>query len=67
VVTLHQVDYAKRYCPRVVALKLGEVFYDGPSEQLNEAKLAALYGSQAQLTTTDNQDQAVPQLWPQMA
>ncbi|GDY25593.1 MULTISPECIES: phosphonate ABC transporter ATP-binding protein [Agarivorans] len=67
VVTLHQVDYAKRYCPRVVALKLGEVFYDGPSEQLNEAKLAALYGSQAQLTTTENQDQAVPQLWPQMA
>ncbi|MGY5452835.1 phosphonate ABC transporter ATP-binding protein [Agarivorans sp. MS3-6] len=67
VVTLHQVDYARRYCPRVVALKLGEVFYDGSSEQLDEATLAALYGSKAELNTSEENDLAVQQLWPQMA
>src|SRR2546430_991477 len=30
IVTLHQVDYALRYCKRVVALKGGKVVYDGP-------------------------------------
>ncbi len=31
VVTLHQVDYALRYCDRVVALKAGKMVYDGPT------------------------------------
>ncbi|MDP3175944.1 MAG: phosphonate ABC transporter ATP-binding protein, partial [Phenylobacterium sp.] len=30
IVTLHQVDYAMRYCDRVIALKAGKVVYDGP-------------------------------------
>ena len=30
-VTLHQVDYAMRYCDRVVALKAGKIVYDGPT------------------------------------
>ena len=30
VVSLHQVDVAMRYCPRVVALRHGTVVYDGP-------------------------------------
>lgn len=33
VVTLHQVDYALRYCERIVALRQGHVFYDGSSQQ----------------------------------
>ena len=32
VVTLHQVDYALRYCERVVALKAGKIVYDGPAD-----------------------------------
>ncbi|GGB00932.1 phosphonate ABC transporter ATP-binding protein [Agarivorans gilvus] len=67
VVTLHQVDYAKRYCPRVVALKQGEVFYDGPSEQLGDNSLAALYGSQSEQDSPQQTPQTVPQLWPQTA
>ena len=31
IVTLHQVDYALRYCDRVVALKAGKIVYDGPA------------------------------------
>ena len=45
-VTLHQVDYALRYCRRAVALKAGEVVYDGPTEGLDRARLSDIYGSE---------------------
>ena len=44
VVTLHQVDYALRYCPRVVALKAGKIVYDGPATGLGRDKLIDIYG-----------------------
>ncbi len=47
VVSLHQVDMAMRYCPRVVALHQGRVVYDGPSRDLTPALLRNLYGMQA--------------------
>jgi phosphonate transport system ATP-binding protein len=45
VVTLHQVDYALRYCERVVALKGGHIHFDGKAAQLSEPYLNQLYGS----------------------
>ncbi|MBE7374489.1 phosphonate ABC transporter ATP-binding protein [Pseudomonas lopnurensis] len=45
VVTLHQVDYALRYCSRVVALKGGRIHYDGPSAALSDRLLNDLYGA----------------------
>lgn len=47
VVSLHQVDMAMRYCPRVIALHQGRVVYDGPSSELTPALLRSLYGMQA--------------------
>lgn len=47
VVSLHQVDMAIRYCPRVVALSQGRIVYDGPSAHLTPALLRELYGMQA--------------------
>jgi phosphonate transport system ATP-binding protein len=44
VVTLHQVDYALRYCDRVVALKAGKIVYDGPATGLKRAQLIDIYG-----------------------
>jgi phosphonate transport system ATP-binding protein len=44
VVSLHQVDYALRYCPRVVALKAGRIVYDGPSAGLDHVRLVDIYG-----------------------
>ena len=44
VVTLHQVDYALRYCDRVVALKAGKVVYDGPADGLERKQLIDIYG-----------------------
>lgn len=44
VVTLHQVDYALRYCDRVVALKAGQKVYDGPASGLDRKTLIDIYG-----------------------
>jgi phosphonate transport system ATP-binding protein len=44
IVTLHQVDYAIRYCQRVIALKAGRIAYDGPSSGLDKPTLIEIYG-----------------------
>ena len=36
-VSLHQVEFALKYCPRTVALHRGRVVYDGPSAALTPA------------------------------
>ncbi|MBA4255975.1 MAG: phosphonate ABC transporter ATP-binding protein [Polaromonas sp.] len=48
VVSLHQVDVAMKYCPRVVALHQGKVVYDGPSSALTPSLLRELYGVQVE-------------------
>jgi len=47
-ITLHQVDYALRYCDRAVALKVGKVVYDGPTAGLDRARLIDIYGPEFQ-------------------
>jgi phosphonate transport system ATP-binding protein len=47
-VSLHQVQYARHYCPRTIALRRGEVVFDGPSAGLTPELLAELYGSAVQ-------------------
>ncbi len=47
VVSLHQVDFAVRFCPRIVALGQGRVLFDGPATALTPAILAAVYGATA--------------------
>lgn len=46
-VSLHQVEFAIRYCPRTIALNRGRVVYDGPSDALTPALLGELYGTSA--------------------
>lgn len=43
IVTLHQVDHAWKYCEQIIALREGEVFYQGAATELSEQKLKALY------------------------
>ncbi len=45
VVSLHQVEFAIKYCPRTIALHRGQVVYDGPSSALTPQLLGELYGS----------------------
>jgi phosphonate transport system ATP-binding protein len=47
-VSLHQVDYALKYCPRTIALKSGTVAYDGPSSALTPSLLNGLYGAESE-------------------
>lgn len=47
VVSLHQVDMALKYCPRVIALHQGQVVFDGAASALTPALLRELYGMHA--------------------
>ncbi|MGV3634803.1 MAG: phosphonate ABC transporter ATP-binding protein [Pseudorhodoplanes sp.] len=47
-VSLHQVEYALKYCPRTIALKAGRIAYDGPSSALTPAFLNQLYGAESE-------------------
>ncbi len=48
VISLHQVSLARRYCDRVLALRDGELVYDGPGDALTPAFLQQLYGAAAE-------------------
>ena len=59
IASLHQVEYARRYCPRTVALRDGRVAFDGPSERLTPDFLRGLYGAGCEdiLGPSDDGDQ----------
>jgi phosphonate transport system ATP-binding protein len=48
VVSLHQVDFAVRYCERTVALRDGRIVFDGASEKVTPQFLRKIYGSQCE-------------------
>jgi len=48
VVSLHQIDYALQFCPRVVALKDGRIVYDGAAGDLTRERLVEVYGAEYQ-------------------
>ena len=48
IVSLHQVEYAMSYCPRTIALRNGEIVYDGPSTALTPQFLTELYGDESE-------------------
>lgn len=47
-VSLHQVEYATRYCSRTIAMREGTIVYDGPSTALTPAFLEELYGKDSE-------------------
>jgi phosphonate transport system ATP-binding protein len=53
IVSLHQIEYALRYCTRVVALHQGHVAYDGRACDLTRARLCEIYGGDADLLFGD--------------
>jgi phosphonate transport system ATP-binding protein len=46
IVSLHQVDYAKDYCQRIVGLADGKVLLDVVADQVSNENLIELYGSE---------------------
>ncbi|OED63462.1 phosphonate ABC transporter ATP-binding protein [Vibrio splendidus ZS-139] len=51
IVTLHQVDHALKYCENIIALKDGQVFYEGNSAELTKPQLEDLYRSKKSTNT----------------
>jgi phosphonate transport system ATP-binding protein len=47
-VSLHQVDYARAYFDRVIAMRAGEIVFDGPAARLTPEFLTELYGASAE-------------------
>ncbi|HLS54032.1 MAG TPA: phosphonate ABC transporter ATP-binding protein [Tissierellaceae bacterium] len=42
-INLHDVDLARKYCQRIIALKDGKVYYDGKAGDLDEKQLEKIY------------------------
>lgn len=76
VVSLHQVNVAMKYCPRTVALRHGQIVFDGPSTSLTPALLRELYGADADeilalpdhiSALQDKRERASSPAWPVVA
>jgi phosphonate transport system ATP-binding protein len=66
VVSLHNVAMARRYCDRIIALRAGELVFDGSPMELDDSKLRHLYGaSTEELLMDHNPLDAPPQTPPQ--
>lgn len=55
VASLHAVDLALHWFPRVIGLRAGEVAFDLPPVRVTDALLRELYASEAVVPTQDNQ------------
>jgi phosphonate transport system ATP-binding protein len=64
IVTLHQVDVARQYCPRVIALRDGKLFFDGPRDQLTDELMFSLYEEDAKEMLTTDDPAVVPIVEP---
>jgi len=45
VISLHNVNLARQYCDRIIALRAGHLIYDGPPMGLDNQRLRDLYGT----------------------
>ena len=61
-ISLHHVALARRYCERVIALRQGELVFDGPTSALTPGFLRDLYGTAADELIDDE-----PQVQPPAA
>ena len=42
-INIHHVDLALQYCQRVIGIRAGEIVYDGPAADVNDAVLKQIY------------------------
>ena len=56
IINIHDVLLAQQFSQRIIGLRAGEVVYDGPPEQLDEAALTRIYGEEdwAAIRKTDD-------------
>ena len=59
VASLHAVDLALKWFPRIVGIKAGEVAFDLPPDQVGDALLRDLYSSEGSILPTQGNDPLV--------
>ena len=52
--TLHQLNYAKEYCNRVIGINQGKIVYDGPPHELSAATIERIYLTDRQHSHADD-------------
>lgn len=57
IVSLHQVNYALKYCERIIALIDGKIIYDGTSKDISIDMLHEIYGSKFGETGLEEQEE----------
>lgn len=62
VVSLHNVAMARKYCDRIIALRGGELVFDGPPIGLDDGKLRHLYGASSDELLLDHDLAEAPPL-----
>jgi len=60
VVSLHNVAMARRYCDRILALRAGELVFDGLPVELDDARLHSLYGASSEELLMDHDQSESP-------
>ena len=60
IVSLHQLDFARRYADRIVGIAQGAVVFDGAPTRLGEAEIVRIYGGRSPATDDEFDDE--PQL-----
>ena len=58
IINIHDVALAKRFVPRVVGLRAGEIVYDGGPDDLNDDRLTEIYGAEDWDTAAEAADDA---------
>lgn len=54
IVSLHQLDFARRFGDRIIGLANGEVVFDGPPSALGAEEIIRIYGSNAGSQTSND-------------
>ncbi len=60
VVSLHQLEFARRYADRVVGLANGAIVFDGPPGKLGAAQVTAIYGGTTRVIDDSQQTELGP-------
>jgi phosphonate transport system ATP-binding protein len=60
VVSLHNVAMARRYCDRIIALRGGELVFDGSPMELDDSTLRHLYGASTEELLMDHHPLETP-------
>ncbi len=60
VASLHAVDLALHWFPRIIGIRAGEIMFDLPPVRITDSMLTDLYSSESAVPTQDNRPVAVP-------